>query len=76
VFEKGDFYANLPAILEIDERWFATDAKNISSSLGVLYKRRNMASFDRDAVSLLTVPIGQIENLLKRINAYRVANVR
>ncbi len=71
VYEKGEFYANLPDILEIDERWLMNDSKNISSSLRLLDGRRNQKGFDIDAVSLLTTPVGQIEDMLERLTNYR-----
>ncbi len=71
VFEKGDFYANLPQILEIEERWLVNDARNISSSMRALYRRRNQPTFDSDAVSLLTTPVGQIEDMLERLREFR-----
>jgi Mg-chelatase subunit ChlD len=71
VYEKRDFYANLPEILEIDARWLSNDAKDISSSIDVLVKRRKLATFDRDAVSLLTTPISLIEELAGRLRDFR-----
>jgi len=76
VYEKRAFYANLSDTLEIDQRWLSNDSKDISSSLEILAKRRNLESFDRDAVSLLTTPIGQIEDMLDRLRDYLIKNMR
>lgn len=71
VYEKQDFYAQLASILEVDTSWLKNDAKDISSSIDVLLKRTRLNTFDRDAVSLLTTPIGQIEDLLERLRKNR-----
>lgn len=41
-----------------------------------LNRRRNMASFDGDAVSLLTTPIGLIEETAGQLRDYRSRNIR
>jgi Mg-chelatase subunit ChlD/triacylglycerol esterase/lipase EstA (alpha/beta hydrolase family) len=75
VYEKRDFYAQLPEILDIDARWLINDSKDISSSIDVLAKRRDLATFDRDAVSLLTIPIGLIEDTSERLRKYRSSSL-
>lgn len=76
VFEKRDFYVNLPDTLEIDALMLSNDAKVIASSMGTSSKRRGLESSDRDAVSLLPIPIVQIEDLLDRLRTYRSTNMR
>jgi len=76
VIEKGGFYKALPEILETNERWLVNDAKDISSSIDTLARRTRLQSFDRDAVSLLTVPIAEIEDLLERLRNYQTNNIR
>lgn len=71
VYEKQDFYAQLASILEVDASWLKNDARDISSSIDVLSQRTRLSTFDRDAVSLLTTPIGQIEDLLERLRKNR-----
>jgi len=71
VYEKGDFYANLPEILEIDERWLVNGSKDLSSSINTLARRMQLESFDRDAVSLLTVPIADLKDLIEQLRRNR-----
>lgn len=68
VFEKRDFYANLPRTLEIEAGWLAKDAQDIAASIDTVARRRTLATFDRDALSLLTLPIGQMDDLIERLN--------
>ncbi len=75
VYEKRDFYANLPDILEIDARWLLNDARDISTSIDTLAKRRKLESFDRDAISLLTIPISQIEDMIERLRNHQRSNL-
>jgi Mg-chelatase subunit ChlD/pimeloyl-ACP methyl ester carboxylesterase len=74
VYEKREFYAMLPAILEIDERWLSNDSKDIATSIDVLARRRTMETFDRDAVSLLTLPIAQMQDLVARLRQYQMGH--
>jgi Mg-chelatase subunit ChlD len=76
VYEKGNFYKTLPEILEVSERWLINDAKDISSSIDTLSRRSRLESFDRDAVSLLTVPISEIRDLLERMRNYQANSFR
>lgn len=76
LYEKGDFYANLPDILEVDESWLADDARDIKTSLAQLDRRRNLPNFDQYAVSLLTTPVGYIEDMLGRLREYRTRAIR
>lgn len=76
VAEKQEFYANLTDILEIRSIRIAAEAKDLSDSLGVLNRRVHLSSFDRDAVSLLTISIGQLEDVAERIENYRSQNVQ
>lgn len=76
VNEKRDFYAALAEILEADESWLKYLSKDISSSIDTLARRYNMPNFDMDAISLLTIPISEIEDLIERLNDYRGRNIR
>ncbi|MFN6962336.1 MAG: tetratricopeptide repeat protein [Pyrinomonadaceae bacterium] len=67
VREKRSFYAELPEILEVRERWLVDYAKDISSSIDDLARRTRYRSFDSDAVSLLTTPIALLEELIGRL---------
>lgn len=67
VAEKQGFYQDLPDILEIRSIRVESGAKDLADSLGVLRKRVSLQSFDRDAVSLLTISIGQLEDVLERL---------
>jgi Mg-chelatase subunit ChlD len=66
VSEKGGFYASLPDILEIDARWLTVASRDLTDSLNMLAARIRLPTFDRDAVSLLTLPIGQLEEIIER----------
>ncbi|MGB7208648.1 MAG: VWA domain-containing protein [Pyrinomonadaceae bacterium] len=76
VREKRNFYAELPEILEIRERWLVNHSKDISSSIDVLAKRTKLESFDSDSVSLLTVPMSYMEELLSHLRGYQPATTR
>jgi Mg-chelatase subunit ChlD/triacylglycerol esterase/lipase EstA (alpha/beta hydrolase family) len=76
VSEKQEFYANLTDILEIRSLRIERDAKDLSDSLGVLNRRVGLASFDRDAVSLLTIPIGHLEDIIERVGIYENQNLK
>lgn len=74
VYEKSEFYANLPDILEVNERWLANVGKDIASAMSVLRKRRSLPSFDRDALSLL--PIGLVEDAINQLRDYQRRHIR
>ncbi len=76
VREKNEFYKNLSDILEINERWLTNDSKDLSDSIETLAERSKSATFDRDAVSLLTISIGQIEEMLERLNEFGNKNIQ
>lgn len=76
VSEKRDFYAALAEVFEADESWLKYRAKDISSALDTLARRYRMPNFDQDAISLLTVPIDEIEQLLPELQNYRANNIR
>jgi len=63
VTEKGAFYTNLADILKVRAKWMENGAKDLSDSLYTLSDHVNDPDFDRTAVSLLTTPIGQLEEL-------------
>lgn len=65
VTEKGEFYTNLQDVLEVRAKWLENDSKDLSDSLYNLSDRIDKPSFDRDAVSLLTLPISQLEEILE-----------
>lgn len=71
VSEKQEFYANLTDVMEIRSIRIERDAKDLSDSLGVLNRRVGLPSFDRDAVSLLTISIGQLEDIIERLETYK-----
>lgn len=70
VAEKGAFYRNLPEILEIRSSRIERNTKELADSLDFLNRRVGSPTFDRDAVSLLTVPISHLEELIERIETY------
>lgn len=76
VDEKRAFYANLPESLEIKQSWLRRNSEELNDSLGRLNNRVNSPSFDRDAVSLLTLPIGQLEELVEKLDEYNAQNFR
>lgn len=76
VDEKRDFYANLPLLLEMKISWLRRGSEELTDSLGRLNNRVNLPSFDRDAVSLLTLPISQLEELVEKLDAYNAQNFR
>lgn len=76
VNEKVKFYEELPDILEINERWLEIKARDLSDSLNTLAERVGLPTFDFDAISLLTIPIRQLEELIGRIEQYGARYVR
>ena len=74
VAEKGAFYRNLPEILEIRSTRIERNANDFADSLDFLNRRVGSPSFDRDAVSLLTVPISHLEELIERIEEFKAKN--
>jgi hypothetical protein len=67
-----------PRLLNLEMRSvrIERDAKDLSDSLGVLNRRVGLQSFDRDAVSLLTIPIGHLEDIIERIVIYANQNLK
>jgi tetratricopeptide (TPR) repeat protein len=76
VAEKGAFYRNLPQILEIRSVRIERNSNDLADSLDYLNRRVSSPSFDRDALSLLTIPIGHLEELIGRIETYNVQNFK
>ena len=76
VAEKAEFYGALPDILEVELKWLERGARDLSDSLYTLAERIGLPTFDRDAVSLLTIPIGQLEELIRRLEHYQAQYVR
>ncbi len=74
VAEKGAFYRNLPALLEIRGARIERNTTDLADSLDFLNRRVNSPSFDRDAVSLLTIPIGHLEELVEKLEEYKAKN--
>lgn len=70
VNEKAAFYAALADVLEVDAKWMFSGVRDLSESLATLARRVSLRTFDRDAVSLLTLPIGQLEELLGQLEVY------
>lgn len=70
VSEKGSFYKSLPQILEINPMWLKRGSEELTDSLGRLNSRARLPSFDRDAVSLLTAPIGELKDLVEKLDEY------
>src|SRR6185295_14563262 len=67
VREKGDFYARLPEVLELDKPWLKRSAQDLVRGFGAIAKRIGEPTFDRDAVSLLTIPIAQLEEIVEHL---------
>ena len=76
VDEKREFYANLPEVLEFKLSWLKRSSIELNDSLNRLNNRVNLPSFDRDAVSLLTLPIAQLEELIERLDEHNVQNFK
>jgi TolA-binding protein len=74
VLEKGEFYANLSDALEIEAPWVEQAERDVGQSLQRLARRVDNPTFDRDAVSLLAVPIGHLEELVEALSAHRPGN--
>ncbi len=75
VAEKGIFYRNLMTILEIRSPRIERNTTDLADSLDFLNRRVNSPSFDRDALSLLTIPIGHLEELIERLDDYKTKNL-
>jgi Mg-chelatase subunit ChlD len=67
VREKGPHYADLAGALELPEPWLTQLQRDLARSLDRLARRIDTPTFDRDAVSLLTVPIGHLEEIVARL---------
>lgn len=76
VAEKGSFYRNLAKILEIRSSRIERNANDLADSLDYLNRRVASPSFDRDAVSLLTMPIDYLEQLIKRVEEHNTQNLK
>jgi len=71
VREKGEFYRNLPDAFELDAQWLEQDTRRLSRAINRIAKRINHPTFDRDAVSLLAVPIKQLEKIVEMLEIER-----
>jgi Mg-chelatase subunit ChlD len=71
VLEKGAFYADLSDVLEIEAPWVDAAERDVGQSIQRLARRVDSPTFDRDAVSLLAVPIGHLEELVRALSAHR-----
>lgn len=71
VVEKGEFYAHLSGALEIEARWVDAAEREVGQSLQRLARRVDSPTFDRDAVSLLAVVIGHLEELVRALSAHQ-----
>ena len=67
VREKGEFYRNLPDALELDTQWLKNDTRSLSSGINRIAKHIHDPTFDRDAVSLLAVPIKRLEAIVEKL---------
>lgn len=67
VREKGPFYADLSSVLELQDPWLLQSQSELARSLDRVARRLDSPTFDRDAVSLLTVPIGHLEEIVTRL---------
>jgi Mg-chelatase subunit ChlD len=65
VTEKGEFYTNLQDVLEIQDKNIKDHSKDLSDGLYDLSDKVDSKVFDRDAVSLLTIPISELEEILE-----------
>lgn len=71
MLEKGEFYANLSDVLEIEAEWVDAAERDVGQSIQRLARRVDSPTFDRDAVSLLAVPISHLEELVRALSAHR-----
>lgn len=66
--EKGNFYANLPKILNMkNEQWLIDASKDLSRGFKRTAKSVDDPDFDRMAVSLLTFPIEILEGIVEEL---------
>lgn len=72
VSEKAHFYAALPDTLEVTAPWLKTATRDLTDALLILADRVRSPTFDRDAISLLTIPIRQLEQIIERLERIRV----
>lgn len=71
VAEKSQFYRNLTQILEIRSSRIDRSSAELADSLDYLNRRVGLPSFDRDAVSLLTLPISHLEDLIRNLENHK-----
>lgn len=64
VIEKGPFYADLADALETDDPAVVRASQDLARSFERVARRVGTPTFDRDAVSLLTLPIAQLEEIV------------
>jgi len=67
VRDKRQFYADLPAALETDALWLEQGTAELVQGLDTVAARLGSPNFDRDAVSLLTLPLSRLEELVERL---------
>lgn len=76
VNEKQFFYANILETMEIKSNFIRRDTEDLTASMSLLNNRVGLESFNRDAVSLLTIPIGQLEDLIERLEKFGSQNFK
>lgn len=69
--EKGELYGRLPEELGVDEPWLKSRSDDLVASFERIAQRLGTPTFDRDAVSLLTLPIGRLEEIVERLEGGR-----
>jgi tetratricopeptide (TPR) repeat protein len=67
ITERMDLYSTLPEQLEMDEPWLRSSSRRLRDSFANVAKRLNSPTFDRDAVSLLTIPVAELEGIVRRL---------
>lgn len=63
--EKGPFYEDLTDALEVENSALDRAAEDLALTLERLARRVGTPTFDRDAVSLLTLPIAHLEEIAR-----------
>jgi len=53
--------------LELDTQWLKNDTRSLSSGINRIAKHIHDPTFDRDAVSLLAVPIKRLEAIVEKL---------
>lgn len=65
--EKQELYERLPEQLGVEGPWLEGATEDLATSFERIARRLGTPGFDRDAVSLLTLPIGRLEEIVRRL---------